>query len=628
MYDDYYDKKKSSKNNDPNIVKILNLVVLAIIIIIFIVIILWILAPSETTEEIPQPPEENKYLEYEEKLKMAATSYFASNILSSAERYVTAATLNVQIPSNCSMASGVIFSGNLNLPYLLCSDYESTVFDPPKDSSITLVGRPVYIILKGTEFTDPGYVSPDHVTVTGNIGTEEGVYNIIYMGRGSNDTVTRKVIVTDDEKLKNVFPTIKLKGEDNIYILKNSRYVDLGVDASDPVEGDISRKVNRSGQVRTDEVGEYKITYSVSNNSGLSVSTTRTITVVNDVSELEIVEEVTPKEKTNQAVTIKLKVLGENYAYSYLPTGEKTEENEYSYTVNDNAIYHFWVYDKYGRYTEKKITVNNIDKATPTFTCDANVYGNRVEIIVTSISKPISKYKYIVNGNASKYLEQTSYVKYTNDFKTAVVEVVDQSGNTSTGGCNSVQKDPYAGNNNIKIYNYGGAEYVVANTKNDLDTFVSMTRGKISQSVFSDKNDPNHDCTNQCLGFSLYHAGYIQIGDLSKMDALKACHYNTIKSMTHTFYQSKEETLNKVYNEITSGNVCVLQVTGTSKRNSRHFVLVVGFRRDKYSAADLREEDLLTIDSWTGNFCTLSESDLSKRTMFFRGGQGYRVDHF
>ena len=39
-------------------------------------------------------------------------------------------------------------------------------------------------------------------------------------------------------------------------------------------------------------------------------------------------------------------------------------------------------------------------------------------------------------------------------------------------------------------------------------------------------------------------------------------------------------------------------------------------------------QDLLTIDSWTGNFCSLSEADTSKRTMFSRAGQGYRVDHF
>lgn len=625
MYDDYYEKKNVKDNS--NINKILNIIMIVIGVIMFIVIIIWIVSPKEETKTHTDVVKNEKYTEYEKKLEEAANKYYSTNVLSTSEKYLSASSLGISIPSNCSSASGVITSGNLNKAYLLCSDYETEIIETDPKNPIKLVGKNIYMVIQGTVFSDPGYISREPVTVTGSVGDIEGVYNILYMGRNSSDTVTRKVIVTNDESIKSMFPTIKLNGEEAIYMLKGQKYVDAGATATDPKEGDITYKINKTGNVNYNEVGEYKITYSVSNQSGFTVSLTRLITVLSDITSLEMVEEVNTTDKTNEAVSINMKVLGENYAYSYLPTGEKITDSEFTYEATDNGIYHFWAYDTYGRNIEKTVKIDNIDKKTPTITCDANVYGNHVDVIVTSISKPISKYKFIVDGFESKFLDQTSYVRVTNKFTSAKVEVIDEAGNHSTKECNPVKKDPTIGNNNIKYYNYGGTEYVIANTKNDLTTFVNMTRGKISQSAFSGTDDP-YNCTSACLSFSLYHAGYIQVGDLSKMDPVKACRWNSIKAMTHTFYGSKGEALSKVYNEITSGNVCVLQVTGTKARNSRHFVLVVGYKRDKYSASELREEDLLTIDSWTGDFCTLSEADTSKRTMFSRAGQGYRVDHF
>lgn len=627
MYDEYYEKKEEPKKKKFDFNMILNIIMIIIGIIMVIVIIKWISNPSEEeTETHTDVVKTHKYENYEKSLEEAAEKYYASHVLSSSEKYLSASALGVNLPNNCSFMSGVITSGNLNKAYLLCSDYESEIMETNKNSSIQLVGKSIYMMAKGTKFIDPGYVSRDAVTVSGSVGDSEGIYNIFYISR-DNNTVVRKVIVTDDKRIKDLYPTIKLKGEENVYIVKNSQYKDEGATATDPEAGDISNQINKSGKVNTSEVGEYKILYSVTNKRGFTVTTSRSVTVLNDISELVMNEEINPTGKTNQSVTIKMNVLGENYAYSYLPSAEKITDREFSYVANDNGTYHFWAYDTYGRKIEKIVKIGNIDRATPTFTCDANVYGNHVDLIVTSISKPISKYKYTVNGQSSDFLEQTSYVKMTNDFQSASIEIIDNSGNHATNTCNVVKKDPTIGNNNIRYFSYGGTEYVIANTKNDLGEFVNQTAGKISQSVFSGTSDPDH-CTSQCLGFSQYHAGFLQEGNIYNMNANSACHYNLIKGMTHTFYQTKEETLGKIFEEITNGRVCVLQVTASSARNSRHFVLVVGYNREKYTPGELREEDLLTIDSWTGNFCTLSEADLSKRAMFYRQGQGYRIDHF
>ena len=626
MYDDYYQNDNKMNHNKFDLQKVLNIFIIIIISVMFIIVFLWIKSVMFDNKDQGNITGNEKYEKYEKLLEEAAEKYYNNNILSSSEKYISAKTLNVEIPTNCSIASGVITSGNLNKAYLLCSDYESTLIEK-KDNSITLVGKNVYIIAKGNTFSDPGYISNGPVIVSGVVNDTEGVYNIYYINQKNNEMQNRKVIVIDDNDLKYLFPTIKLNGDNNIYMVKGSSYKDLGAVANDPQDGDISYKINKIGSVNTNEVGEYKITYSVSNRSGFSVSASRTVTVLNNISELEILEEINPTEITNQKVTINMKVLGENYSHSYLPTGEKVSDSVFSYDVSENGIYHFWAYDKYGRSIEKKVKIENIDRKAPVITCDANIYGNRVDVIVTSISKPISKYKFIVNDSESDYTSQTSYVKNITDFKKAVVNVVDYAGNSASIKCTSVKKDPTIGNNNIRYYDYNGVEYVIANTKNDLTEFVKQTRGKISQSVFSNPNDPNYRCTGQCLGFSQYHAGYLQIGNIYNMNALAACNYNTIKHMVHDFYPTKAGALEKVYNEIFNGNVCVLQVAG-GNRTSRHFVLVVGYNRQKYNASELQEEDLLTIDSWTGNFTTLSSTDYSRRGMFSRGAEGYRVDYF
>ena len=183
--------------------------------------------------------------------------------------------------------------------------------------------------------------------------------------------------------------------------------------------------------------------------------------------------------------------------------------------------------------------------------------------------------------------------------------------------------DPTIGNSHVKYYTYGGVEYVIPNTKNDLTTFEKATCRKISQSANPD------ECGSACLSFSLYHSAYIQYGNLSTMNENAACHYNYghLASVDTKSNATKADALKMVHDEILKGNAPVLQVTGTKARNSRHFVLVVGYKRTKYNVSDLVEEDLLVIDSWTGCFSSLSYSDTSKRTMFDnKDGKGYRVD--
>jgi len=185
--------------------------------------------------------------------------------------------------------------------------------------------------------------------------------------------------------------------------------------------------------------------------------------------------------------------------------------------------------------------------------------------------------------------------------------------------------DPTIGNDKIKYYNAFGSEYVIPNTKNDLDTFISLTKNKIAQNADREK------CGSACLSFSRYHAYVFQYGNMYNMNLNSACNYGysgkSYTTYTGTNSEAKQEALNIIYDEIFNGRVVVLQITGTAAKNSRHFGLVVGYRRNVYNKEDLREEDLIYIDSWGGNLRTLDPAIDSGRIMFNdRGRGGWRVD--
>ena len=170
------------------------------IIILIIVFILFVVGMSFLTGK-------KSYSSYEEKMIKSAIKYISNNnVITSKEKYINVSKLNVSLPSNCSLTSGVIYNGDGYKAYLVCSDYESKIVDNTSQS-ITLIGNEVDIILKGMDYYDLGYVTNHDVVVAGNVKDEEGVYNLHYI-LDNNEYVTRKVIVIDDNSLLKYFPTI------------------------------------------------------------------------------------------------------------------------------------------------------------------------------------------------------------------------------------------------------------------------------------------------------------------------------------------------------------------------------------------------------------------------------------
>ena len=70
---------------------------------------------------------------------------------------------------------------------------------------------------------------------------------------------------------------------------------------------------------------------------------------------------------------------------------------------------------------------------------------------------------------------------------------------------------------------------------------------------------------------------------------------------------NKSAVLTNVYHELNQGKPVVIQVNGNTSGTSRHYVTVVGFKKDVKRASDLQESDLLIIDSWDGKLEPLGE---------------------
>ena len=74
-------------------------------------------------------------------------------------------------------------------------------------------------------------------------------------------------------------PVITLIGSPNVSVTQGDSYVDEGVTASDNIDGDLTSSISVSGNVDTATIGNYSLTYSVTDSSGNNTSIIRNVEV-------------------------------------------------------------------------------------------------------------------------------------------------------------------------------------------------------------------------------------------------------------------------------------------------------------------------------------------------------------
>lgn len=380
----------------------------------------------------------NSYQRIEKRMVNAAREYVHNyNITINNEHgiYLDVSKLNLDLPDNCSLTSGVIYDGKDYLPYLACDEYKSVIVNSNLEEKeyISLKGDEVIVLPKGFTFYDPGYVSRDIVNVIGNVGTEEGVYSIIYQAKNSIHYVIRKVIIVDNEKIKNIYPRIVLHGDDYLYLVHGNVYQEPGYEAYDAFDGDITYKVKTENNINSDYSKEYTVNYVVTNSKGYTNTVTRKVNVINSESDLVANYDLSPNSMTNDSVVIRLSINGD-YKKIVFPDGQ--EGNGLEYQVSENGTYEFKIIDKYDRELVKEVEIKNIDRTKPSGTCDATTFNGktRIDVKITSLNT-ISGYNYIIGSKESGYIPNKTYSIPNPNKESASVEVKDYIGNVSVFTC-------------------------------------------------------------------------------------------------------------------------------------------------------------------------------------------------
>jgi len=142
-------------------------------------------------------------------------------------------------------------------------------------------------IEKYSLYTDAGATATDHIdgnitnkiTYVSNVNTSKvGTYTVIYTvtnNEGNTARATRFVNVVDEP------PVITLIGDNRVTVDYGKTYTDAGATAGDSVDGDLTLYIQTNiADLDTTTVGQFTLTYNVSDNSGLAaVEVTRTIIV-------------------------------------------------------------------------------------------------------------------------------------------------------------------------------------------------------------------------------------------------------------------------------------------------------------------------------------------------------------
>ncbi len=152
---------------------------------------------------------------------------------------------------------------------------------------ITLLGGATIQNEALAEFIDPGVNVVDLVdgnldpTITGTIDVNTvGTYVLKYNAKDSSGNsaveVQRTVTVGDTG-----IPVISINGDVLVVQEAKGTYVDRGAKASDALDGNLTGAMKSVSTVNTDVVGDYSVTYSVSDSNGnTAVKVVRTVKVV------------------------------------------------------------------------------------------------------------------------------------------------------------------------------------------------------------------------------------------------------------------------------------------------------------------------------------------------------------
>ena len=299
---------------------------------------------------------------------------------------------------------------------------------------IDLTGEDLIMIYKNSEYIEPGYSARNNkgvdltneVIVSDDINTSVvGDYKVVYtLG---DTSVVRYVSVIE----KPIGATsIYLSGDLTMYLRIGDEYHEPGYTVIDSIDSNLTDKVIVKNEVDTSKEGIYRITYVVTNSTGVSTQTSRTVIVMGSNISITLNNE----KITNGDVGINVYIVDNYFDYMILPNGDKISDKKYTYQVSENGEYKFSIYDKLGKSQVKSILVSNIDKTNPSGSC-SGLYGNGKTTINVKAEDSSGISKYVVNGRDYS----NNNITLDKDYSSVSVVIYDKALNSKNISCSMTE---------------------------------------------------------------------------------------------------------------------------------------------------------------------------------------------
>lgn len=302
---------------------------------------------------------------------------------------------------------------------------------------IELSGDDLIMIYKDDDFLDPGYSARNNkgvdltnkVIVNSNVNTEVlGDYEVIYT-LGETKKIRYVSVINKPVGATSIY----LSGDLTVYLRIGDTYIEPGYTVIDSIDSNLTDKVIVNNKVDTTKEGIYRITYMVTNSTGITTQSLRTVIVMGSNISLSLDNE----KITNKEVGINIYIIDNYFDYLVLPNGTKITDKKYTYKVSDNGEYKFLIYDKLGKSKEETIKVNNIDSVPPTGSCQGT-YGTGKTILNISASDNSGISKYSVN---SEYYTSNK-ITLDKELSSVLVSVYDKAGNSTNITCSMTKEVP------------------------------------------------------------------------------------------------------------------------------------------------------------------------------------------
>ena len=324
-----------------------------------------------------------------------------------------------------------------NTEILFKDEYDLVLFGSDVEiSQDGIYQEPGFYAILNNEIVTQDVVIDNPVDVS-----KAGNYEISYKYR--NITKIRNVKVLEnsnskkDEKIddnKDYNIQFKLNGNSVISLKINDKYQELGASAIDSNGNDISKDIKITNNLNINQVGSYKIIYSI-NKNGVSKTLER---IVNVVANTTLKATISNNDKyTNKDVLVTIEAIGNDYSYMKMPDNTVSRSNVKEYVIKENGTYIFEAYDNDNSVKIEKVTINNIDKIKPSGTCTALIENNKTVMnVVANDNIGIDHYQYNgkIDSNSNTYT-------YNGSLNNSNVVIYDKAGNYTNVTCNIIKKN-------------------------------------------------------------------------------------------------------------------------------------------------------------------------------------------